>query len=206
VAVIIALYEEMHSIQFDIIRSMSDLARSKLAAGAAEKLSQTLKGSLSDEIDLVIAKWNSLLLLRLHKLTLIDDACGTIQYLNHGKAELFCEDLKQRPDRDLIKVISYNFEKDMCQGGVTEAKTVSIPGMVRRGNESIPDGVIDLSSFYGGLGKEEMTEGSILFQIPDSQWLVQNGWILGIDVHDGPFFVKVNNMIRGTMLENDITN
>ena len=57
---------------------------------------------------------------------------------------------------------------------------------MRRGNESVPPGVIDLTQMLD----KDQKRNHMLFKIPDSEWLVNYGWIAQDQVNEGPFAVK----------------
>ena len=74
----------------------------------------------------------------------------------------------------------------MCSDMYSRRGTFTIPAMVRRGNEVVPEGTLDLTRLLDPSEKR----GSTVFHIPDAQWLVDNGWIESDEAKDGPFFIK----------------
>ena len=88
---------------------------------------------------------------------------------------------------DLAKLISFKYDEDIsCSDELSKRDEFRIPAMIRRGNETLPKGTLDLTRL---LEAEEKTS-DVLFQIPNAEWLVDNGWIDAQDKNNGPFFVK----------------
>ena len=74
----------------------------------------------------------------------------------------------------------------MCPDTYTKRGQFNIPAMVRRGNETVPKGTLDLTKLLD----PDNEENGMFFQIPNAEWLVANGWITPHQRSKGPFFIK----------------
>ena len=128
-----------------------------------------------------IAAKNSLVIFQLHKVQLIADACDTIKYINYGEEQDFCDSMRKNPAGNLGNLVSYKYDEDFqCHKSRSRSVLFKIPAMTRHGNDSFPDGTLDLSQLMRGK--------SAPFHIPSMQWLVDNEWL--DESESGPVFVK----------------
>ena len=83
--------------------------------------------------------------------------------------------------------MAFDYRADlMCSDKNTDDSIFEIPAVIRRGNESVPAGTLDLTALLD----KSKREGSAFFQFPSVQWLVEKGWIDEAPVNDGPVFLK----------------
>merc|ERR1711872_920237 len=101
--------------------------------------------------------------------------------MNYGVEQSFCATARQNTDGDIRHLVSYNYGQDIqCHASRSRSAVFKIPAMTRHGNETIPEGTLDLSQLMKGK--------QVLFRIPSLQWLKDNEWVR--DDEPGPFFVK----------------
>merc|ERR1712240_553558 len=118
-----------------------------------------------------------------------------IKYINYGEEQEFCASMRADPSGDLGDLISYKYDENFqCQDSRSRSMIFSIPAVTRRRNESIPEGTPDLSQLMQGK--------SVLFRIPDKQWLVEHGWIGEDEI--GPVFVKQLDLYPLPEMSNDV--
>ena len=190
-----ALLESQADIQMDIMDSFVDIARAKVSARSARELSEVFGRGSMDVLEGAIASKNTLVIYQLHKVQLIADACDTIKYINYGEEQEFCARMRADPSGDLGHLISYKYDENFqCQDSRSRSMIFSIPAVTRRRNESIPEGTLDLSQLMQGK--------SVLFRIPDKQWLVEHGWIGEDEI--GPVFVKQLDLYPLPEMSNDV--
>ena len=129
-------YESSLETQLEMVESLAQIARTTIAQQKAEALSKTLGTSLDDQINQHVAKVESVLLMQMHKETLIREACSYITYMNHGTEEEACTELLANPNFDAGRLISYNYENNMCECSscTQDDKAVLIPAAVNNGN------------------------------------------------------------------------
>ena len=161
------------------------LAKSKLAINEAETYKQVSGQSTMKTIRNAIAGKKGYVLYQLQKLDVINGACDLVKYRNYGKEENYCVQLRANPNGGLDQLLSglAGSNRDMCDQ--TKAATVNIPARFRKGDEKLPDGTLDLSILF-----DTITAPSVPFQIPNTQWLVDNGWLDEAEADNGPFYLK----------------
>merc|ERR1719403_301426 len=162
------------------------LARSKLAINEAIHFREVTGMSTTSIIRNAIARKKAYVLYRIQKSVVINGACDLIKYRNGGDEEEYCQELRENPNGQLDKLLAglAGSNKDMCDQ--TKAATVNIPARFRRGDQKIPKGTLDLSILFDS----SVPDPLVSFQIPDKQWLVNNGWLDGSEVKKGPFYLK----------------
>ena len=181
------LLDDMKSTQLEVMDAFADFAQAKVSEMAARELSKVVGRSSTDVIQGRIASKQSGVLFQLHKTILINSACDYIKYTNYGVEERVCQTMRGNTFNDLGNLVSYNYQHDrMCSDQNTRRGTFVIPAMMRRGNEVLPKGTLDLTQLLD----PSKVQGMAYFQIPNSQWLVDNGWIASYEKNKGPFFVK----------------
>ena len=95
----------------------------------------------------------------------------TLHYTCYGEDIKECETLRKNTFGDLGPLVSYKYEKDvMCKEGYIQSLRVRIPAVMRRGNESVPSNVIDLTQMLDKKNKRN----HMLFKIPDTELLVNH--------------------------------
>jgi len=189
--VVTSLYDVILEKEEEMIKSTAQVARARVAQEGANALSEVLGDNLSEEVTRQVAKWDSLFLLQTYKETLIKRACDYITYRNHGEEEKTCTNLIKNPSLDAAELISFNYKADMCACSTCSVAdvVVPIPAMIQTGNNTLPKGTVDLSFLYNT--KENKTHGWINFEIPNTKWLLDYGWITSDMYNDGrPFFLQ----------------
>ena len=208
-AVLVALYQEIASQETAIMDSFSKFVRATIAEDAANKLSNSMKGSSSDQLQSLLTKYEALHLIRYHKLIIIKNACNYLTYMNHGVEKPVCTELLENPSGDpgtLINTVPVDMCK--CPNCFTKKGEFLIPATMTGENDTI-----DLSTLYNP--GTEFTKGFAYLNIPNKGWLVGNRWISEYD--QGPFFLKNLNIhlppafnfsqetnIKLTLLENQL--
>ena len=181
VEVLKALLESQADVQFDIMDSFADIARAKVAERSARELSKVFGRGSMEVLQGAVATKNSLVVYQTHKTQLINDACDTIKYMNYGVEQSFCDTARKNTDGDIGHLVSYNYEQDIqCHASRSRSAVFKIPAVTRHGNETIPEGTLDLGQL--------MKSKPVLFRIPSLQWLRDNEWVT--ENEPGPFFVK----------------
>jgi len=185
-----SILDDFREKQNNVIEAMANLARAKLSINAAEKLSRVLPTPSKVLVKEAIYKKNAQVLHKIHKTSLIKRACDRLKYINFGEEEAICKTLRENTSGDLgslISKITISHDKDfICDQNLVSEDYYNIPAMHRQTNESLPDGTLDLTSLLDPSEKV----GSTIFQIPNVEWLVQNGWIEKEEINSGPFYVK----------------
>ena len=185
--ILIDLVEAVKESEVDLNGNVyAALAKSKLAISEAQNYKKVMGLSTMTTIRNAIAGKRGYVLYQIQKLDVINGACDLVKYRNDGVEESYCQQLRANPNGQLGDLLSglAGSNKDMCPH--TKAVTVNIPGRFRRGDEKIPDGTLDLSVLFDA----KVADPSVSFQIPNKQWLVNNGWLEGSDANKGPFYLK----------------
>ena len=181
------LLDDMKSTQMEVMDAFADFAHAKVSEMAAQELSKVLGRSSMDEIEGKIAGKQAGVLFQIHKTILINSACDYIKYTNYGVEERICTTMRKNTYGDLGPLVSYHYKDDrMCSDMNTRRGTFHIPAMMRRGGEVLPKGTLDLTQLLDPSKLESLA----YFQIPNAQWLVDQGWIDRDEKNKGPFFVK----------------
>ena len=178
---------ELKDTQFAVMDAFADFARAKVSEMAARDLAKVVGRSSADVLEGRIAKKRAGVLYQMHKTTLINNACDYIRYMYYGVEQEFCKSLRGNTFGDISNLVAFNYDKDItCTDRYTRRGTFNIPAKMRNGDEELPPGTLDLTVL---LDQSEKS-GSTLFKIPDTQWLVDNGWIFEEEKDQGPFFIK----------------
>ena len=182
------LLTDLKDVQLDIMDAFADMARAKVSELAARKLSQVIGQSSMDILLSKVAEKQSQVLFQLHRAALINTACDTIKYMKFGVEQDHCAYLRKNTFGDVQMLIGFEYrdENAMCPQMHTDRTIFHIPAMVRRGDEQVPHGMLDLTSLWDA----SQDKAATTFQIPNAQWLVDNGWINPADSNSGPFVVK----------------
>ena len=103
-----------------------------------------------NDLERSMVQWNSFLLLRLQRETIVKEACNYITYQNHGTQTQQCIVLLDNPYMPATYLTTHKYDLDMCDcaNNACPEKQVSIPAMIRQGDQAIPAGVIDLLALY----------------------------------------------------------
>ena len=180
---IIALMESQFEYQFDYMDSLAAYLRAKLAQSSVQQLQASIEKSrksgsaMSKNIANNEAALTALITAKTHTLQAVTQACNVIQYRNAGEMPTVCKKArKSLSDSDIADVIA--FLPESCVENTNDGFYVSIP--VSNGEPK--PGTINLQDLYS---KKQAT-----FQIPDSQWLVDHGWMLRSDAAEKVFYVK----------------
>lgn len=184
------MYVKLAEVQKQILNTFATIARASIAENGAESLVHVLNTNLQNQLERNITQWRSLLLLRFHKVMLIQNLCDYIFYMNHGEEDQVCKKMRANPDNDPALLIHYNQDKDMCDCNTchTRSAFVSIPTKVSESSNINP--IQGAVNFVTLLNETDKNGGSSTFQIPGSQWLVEHGWIIPSEKAQGPFFLK----------------
>ncbi|XP_066929819.1 uncharacterized protein [Clytia hemisphaerica] len=167
--------------------ALVNLAELKLQQSSAHQLSEILKGDLKHHLHVQLSQVLSIILTKIQKRDLIDEACNKITYLNEGQEQNFCTNLKINPDResDLDLLMGYEVRDKTIN---PDQRKVLIPVSASMFPNQI-NGTIDINELLQKKKNSEWkTSGEILFQIPGEGWMAENGWIEKGD--QGPFFIK----------------
>ena len=190
--------DEIKDAQLEIMETFADFARAKVSEMAATELSILIERSSTDKVLGQIAKQKGKVLFQIHKVVLINNACNMIKYMYFGEEQEYCKEFRKNSFLDVGKLIAFDYNKDIsCPDAYTKRGEFRIPAMVRRGNETVPKGTLDLTRLLSTDAKEN----NMFFQIPNAKWLVDNGWIAGDQADKGPFFVKKLQIFPLPMIE-----
>jgi len=161
------------------------IAKEKLSINMAKSF-QTTPYSL-DAINKAIIGKKSLYLYRMQKEALVNGACDLIKYRNFGDEESYCKKLRINPNIDLevLKKALKGSNANRCGSNIMR-KSVNIPAVAKRSGNSTPiaEGTLDLATLL-----DPTLSNSVEFQIPNKQWLVDNGWLNSREVSKGPFYL-----------------
>ena len=182
---IIVTFNGLGEDQNIVIKGYAALAKAKLSETSANNLASVLKNNLNDKLYRALAKARSSFQLREQKMNLIEEACNEIAYLNYGIEESFCTQLKSNIDSDMSKLIGYK-RKDMCTDRMMIQKMIFLPTQSLNETSSQKLNIGQLMRKSNDTYWK--TSGSASLEIPDEEWLVDNGWINKGD--KGPFYVK----------------
>ena len=186
-AILRDLMKSTKDLENNMVDSLASTVRAKLSQTAAQGVSRVIGRSSNEIVERAIAKQFGKILFQIHKTKLIKIACDNIKYMHYGVEQDICKQLRENPFMDLGNLVAFHYGDDiMCQDSLTRSGEFRIPAIMRRGNESIPSGVLDLGQHLDPHRKRNHA----LFQIPNAAWLVQNGWIDEDEIDEGPFFVK----------------
>merc|ERR1719193_2470027 len=129
----------------------------------------------------------SLFLYRMQKEVSINGACDLIKYRNFGVEKSYCKKLRLNPDKDIavLKRALRGSNANMCGNKIIN-RLVTIPAVAQRSGNSTPiaEGTLDLATLL-----DPALSNSVEFQIPNRQWLVDNGWMDSMEVAKGPFYL-----------------
>ena len=176
---ITALLESQFEYQFDLMDSLAVNLRAKLAKGSVQDLTDMIKQVRNDQSSKFARKQaalKSLMVSKIHTLQALQEHCSALEYRNAGEMPPVCKiALEEMNDSAIADVIS--FLPQNCIAGTADGKYVSIP--VSRNNHK---GAINIQDLYNG--------NKTTFQVPDAQWLVDNGWLHKYEAEREVFYVK----------------
>lgn len=197
---LIALYEDMYDHQDDLLDAMASAVRATVANQNAIGI-KTIEHAITanqfqmNQFNIKLYTLEIFVNSQVHRLLLVHEACDVIEYKNGGVMPGHCVSaVRNLQGVSYDNVIASRFESDMCSADKLQ-KRVRIPATVVSLNDTVQDGIIDLTKLYSGK--------SVFFQIPDKNWLVENDWAYGSDINKMlvlkrlqiylPFLQNVNN-------------
>ena len=173
---ITALLESRFEFQFNLMDALAASLRAKLAKNSVQKLSDSIEDARNHH-SLKFARkqaaLNSLITLRIHTLQTLQLHCNVLEFRNAGEMPTVCTNAMQSlSDSTIADVIT--FTPESCLESTSD---VSIPV-----TKKVRKGAINLLDLYSG----KLTS----FQIPDAQWLVDNGWVHKSEAESKVFYLK----------------
>ena len=176
---ITALLESRYEYQFDLMDSLAVNLRAKLAKGSVQDLTDMIKEVRNDQSSKFARKQaalKSLMVSKMHTLQALSLHCNALEYRNAGEMPSVCTNaVESMTDSAIADVIS--FLPQSCVAGTADGKYVNIPVAKTTGK-----GAINIHDLYNGK--------KTTFQVPDAQWLVDNGWLHKYEVENKVFYVK----------------
>ena len=176
---ITALLESRFEYQYDFMDSLAANLRAKLAKDSVQDLTDMIEEVRNDQSSKYARKQaalKSLMVSKIHTLQALSLHCNALEYRNAGEMPTVCTNAKEMmSDSAIADVIS--FLPQSCIAGTTDGKYVTIPAS--RNNRK---GAINIQDLYNGK--------KTTFQVPDAQWLVDNGWLHKYEVENKVFYVK----------------
>ena len=176
---ITALLESQYDYQFDLMDSLAVNIRAKIAKNSAQNLIDMIKEVRDNSSSKFARKQvalKSLMVSKMHTLQALSLHCNALEYRNAGEMPSVCTNaVKSMTDSAIADVLAYLPQS--CIAGTTDGKYVNIP--VSRNNRK---GAINIQDLYNGK--------KTTFQVPDAQWLVDNGWLHKYEVENKVFYVK----------------
>ena len=177
---ITALLESRYDYQFDLMDTLAVSLRAKLAKDSVQKLSdsiQTMRDTTqSTKLGRKQAALDSLITSRMHTIQAVQLHCNSLEYRNAGEMPSVCIDaLQSLSDSAISDVIAYL--PQACVDNTQNGVYVSIPA-----SNTTRKGAINIEDLYKGK--------KTTFQIPESQWLVDNGWVRKSEAEESVFYVK----------------
>ena len=107
--------------------------------------------------------------------------------MRFGEDVPLCVKLRKNTFGSVQNLASYPYQDEiMCTNDKGNPDTYRIPAMMRRGNETVPKGVLDLYQLYN----KNRRRNHVIFQIPDTAWMLENGWIREGQENKGPFVIR----------------
>ena len=204
---LLATYDEMYDFQFDLMEAMAEFARATVSMKSAQEISATISQKIAaveedqnrktKEFSVRLYALQLIAANKAHMGTLVRDACNLIEYKNAGTSTEFCKDLKLTSDPSSTSydsLVAFDYTQDMCSDDYS-IKVVNIPAAVRENGTGISlPYTIDLERLYNG---EEVT-----FQVPNSTWLIMNGWMNEVDA-DKANFIREFELFLPPMFSHD---
>ena len=177
---ITSLFESRFEYQFDLMDTLAVSLRAKLAKDSVQKLSDSIKSMRDNShrkiFDKKQAALYSLITSRIHTIQAVQLHCNSLEYRNAGEMPSVCIDaLQSLSDSAISDVIAYL--PQTCVVNTQNGVYVSIPA-----SKTARKGTVNLQDLYRGKKTS--------FQIPDSQWLVDNGWVRTSEAQKNVFYVK----------------
>ncbi|XP_066935597.1 uncharacterized protein [Clytia hemisphaerica] len=184
---IITIMESTNDNGKTLSQILVELAQLKLEESSAAGLSITLESNLNSDLEVKLNQMLSIVVIKIQKRKLIEEACNMITYLNFGEEQDFCSKMKNDPEKsDLTSLQSY-IHQDKCFSPVN--LNVFIPVNNTQSLDFVP-GFINSDALLLKTFNDSTwpTSGEILFDIPGDEWMSENGWIQKGD--QGPFYLK----------------
>ena len=176
---ITALLESQFEYQFDLMDSLAVNLRAQLAKDSVQDLTdmiEEVKNDQSSKFARKQASLKSLMVSKMHTLQALQLHCNALEYRNAGEMPTVCKTgMEKMSDSAIADVIS--FLPQSCIAGTTDGKYVNIP--VSRNNRK---GAVNIQDLFSGK--------KTTFQVPDAQWLVDNGWLHKFEAEREVFYVK----------------
>ena len=176
---ITALLESQYEDQFDLMDSLAVNLRAKIAKDSAQNLINMIKEVRNDQSSKFARKQaalKSLMVSKMHTLQALSLHCNALEYRNAGEMPTVCTNAMEKMSNSAIADV-ISFLPQSCIAGTADGKYVNIP--VSRNNLK---GAINIQDLYNGK--------KTTFQVPDAQWLVDNGWLHKFEVENKVFYVK----------------
>ncbi|XP_057308375.1 uncharacterized protein LOC130646225 isoform X2 [Hydractinia symbiolongicarpus] len=184
------LLNEIYQFQFEMMESLAQVCRSEIAVTEAESLNSKFKAGLvrkprENTVEIASFQQMSLGLIitsRLYFLQVIIQYCDYREYLNAGVPLPECEKaLRDFSDNRVNNLATLRDSK--CS--IVRTANVKIPTISLMTEQN--KGYISLNKLF--------SEETIDFQIPNSDWLVRNEWILPSDVDKFAFYLEDINLV-----------
>ena len=176
---ITALLESQFEYQFDLMDSLAVNLRAQLAKESVQDLTDMIERVRNDQSSKFARKQaalKSLMVSKMHTLQALSLHCNALEYRNAGEMPTVCTNaMEKMTDSAIADVIS--FLPQSCIAGTEDGKYVNIPV-----SKNIRKGAINIKDLYSGK--------KTTFQVPDAQWLVDNGWLHKFEVENKVFYVK----------------
>ena len=176
-------YNELYDFQFDMMETLAQVVKAHVAYVSAEQLStQFEKPNIDDykreKLALSQMSLNLLLVSRIHKIQLVRQFCNYVEYLNAGNQVVECKEaLESLSDTSIDNLIALKLPR--CSSTNVEEKMVSIPTQPSKDGDQA---YIALDDLYSGR--------ETYFKIPDSQWLLSNGWLFPGDEFGRVYYLE----------------
>lgn len=186
VATIMAIYEEYYDFQYELLEAMASYVRANIAMVTSQamvdvKTEIEIAQAERDTLKLKVISMEMFIISEVQLLMVIHDACSLIEYIKGGIMPPYCNELFLDPySHNYDNLAAFNYDTDMCLRDEVK-KFVRIPAAYPTESTPLPKGTIDLASLYSG----NITS----FQVPNQQWLIDNGWI-GAHEHGNAWFIK----------------
>ena len=177
---ITALLESRFEYQYDLMDTLAISLRAKLAKNSVQKLKNSLQEVTDDPNAESFAKKQasliSLIVSRMYTLQAVQLLCNTLEFRDAGEMPEVCKTAFESLSNSAVTdVAAYN--PKICLGNTPDGTFKSIP--ISNTGEK---GTINLHDLYSG--------NKTIFQIPDAQWLIDNGWLHKSDAEENVFYVK----------------
>lgn len=186
---LISLYSSIYDFQFELIDALIHYVKSSVAIDAAKEVktefSEISKVNTANNVSLTTLSMMgglSYMTFQVHVFHTVQQYCNVLEYMEGGKRPQECKGI----NTDLALLVANT--EPIC---ISEtARYYSIP--TTPSNETdldYEDIYVDVTNLFKG--------DSIKFQIPSSQWLVDNEWIRSEEI-DFAFYVKQFNVFLPT--------